>query len=358
MRIEYHRTLIADRARNEAFHAALTSLITPGETVVADIGAGTGLLGLMASKLGAKEVFLYEAAEVAGVAAEVLKSNRAKGCHLMPCHSTEMDDPPRADVVVSETLGNYAFEENIIDTLADARKRHLKAKGTIVPARVVQFVAPVISDRFHRELTVWDGVGFGIDLKVAKAMSLNNVYVRKIEAADLLDQGASAKAWDTVTLGTDTRSSRKGEASWKVEAQTTVYGFAYWWDAELTADITLSTAPGARATHWEQLYFPLASPIAIGAGESVLVTLRSTSSEEAGTHLAWTAVHFDAAGKSTPTHTSAGTRLAMLTRTDFGTFRSISVSAATSVPRLDPPLAVSSVVPVPCRFHLVGLACS
>jgi predicted RNA methylase len=69
MRIEYHRTLIADHVRNKAFHEPLSRVIKPGETTVADIGAGTGLLGLMASKLGAREVMLYEAAEVAGVAA-------------------------------------------------------------------------------------------------------------------------------------------------------------------------------------------------------------------------------------------------------------------------------------------------
>lgn len=298
MRIEYHRTLIADRVRNQAFHAALAALIRPGETVVADIGAGTGLIGLMAAKLGAREVMLYEAAEVAGVAHAVLRANRAKACHLMPCHSTEMEDPPRVDVVVSETLGNYAFEENIIDTLADARRRHLKDGGVLVPARIRQFAVPVVSDRIHRELTVWDEVGFGLDLSPARTMSLNNAYVRSFAADDLLAGGGAAKVWDTVTLGSDTKSARKGEVSWTVEAATTVYGFAYWWEADLVEGITLSTAPGAPRTHWEQLYFPILRPIALDAGESVLVTLRSRSSEEAGTHLAWTAVHFGRDGAS------------------------------------------------------------
>ena len=72
MRIEYHRTLIADRVRNQAFHDALARVIRRGETTVADIGAGTGLIGLMAAKLGAREVILYETAEVAGVAAATI----------------------------------------------------------------------------------------------------------------------------------------------------------------------------------------------------------------------------------------------------------------------------------------------
>lgn len=298
MRIEYHRTLIADHVRNQAFHDALARTIKKGETVVADIGAGTGLIGLMAAKLGAREVILYEAAEVAGVAAATIKSNRARACNLMPCHSTEMEDPPRVDLVVSETLGNYALEENIIDTLADARRRHLRDGGVMIPARIRQFVVPVISDRIHKELTVWDGVGFGIDLSVARTMSLNNAYVRSFAADELLAGGAVAKVWDEVALGSDTRGSRKGEASWKLDQAQTIYGFAYWWDAELVPGVTLSTAPDAPRTHWEQLYFPLQTPMVLEAQESALVTLRSRSSEEAGTHLAWTAVHFDRDGAS------------------------------------------------------------
>jgi protein arginine N-methyltransferase 1 len=298
MRIEYHRTLIADRVRNQAFHDALARVIKPGETIVADIGAGTGLIGLIAAKLGAREVYLYEAAEVAGVAAEVIKANRARNCHLMPCHSTEMQDPPRADVIVSETLGNYALEENIVDTLADARKRHLKDGGVIIPGKISQFVAPVVSDRVHRELAVWDGVGFGLDLAPARAMSLNNVYVRRLTPEELLENGRAAQVWDDVDLVKGRGANRKGEASFKLKSAATIYGFAYWWAAELVPGIMLSTAPNAPQTHWEQLYFPLLEPISARAGETVMASLRSRSSEEAGTHLAWTAVHFDKDGKS------------------------------------------------------------
>jgi protein arginine N-methyltransferase 1 len=298
MRIEYHRTLIADRVRNEAFHEALARVIEKGRTTVADIGAGTGLLGLMAARLGAREVYLYETAEVAGVAAALLKANRARSCLLMPCHSTEMQNPPRADVVVSETLGNYAFEENIIDTMNDARKRHLKSGGLVVPSRISQSVAPVVTDRIHKELCVWDEVGLGLDLSAARTMSLNNVYVRSIATNELLDGMRSAREWDAVDLRCETRSTRKGEASWKLGSAVTVYGFAYWWTAELLPGLTLSTAPGAPKTHWEQLYFPLVAPIAARKGETVMISLRSRSSEERGTHLAWTSVHVDQAGKS------------------------------------------------------------
>jgi predicted RNA methylase len=300
MRIEYHRTLIADRVRNEAFGRALAAVIRRGETTVADIGAGTGLLSLMAAKLGAREVFLYEAAEVAGVAAKALKANRLRNAHLFPCHSSEMVDPPKVDVIVSETLGNYPFEEHIIETLNDARRRFLKPKGVVIPHRIEQFVAPVVSGRIHAELSAWDETGF--DLSAAKAMSLNNIYVRTLAPKELLDGGASAKAWDAVDFAKENRSTRKGEAAWKVSAPVTVYGFATWWSAELGPGITLSTAPGEARTHWEQLYFPLLAPLELKAGETVSVTLRSRTTQEGGTHIAWTATRLDARGRSLERH--------------------------------------------------------
>ncbi len=298
MRIEYHRTLIADKVRNDAFAAALKAVIVPGKSVVADIGAGTGLLGLIASKLGAKDVYLFETADVAGVAAKILKANRAKNCHLIPCHSTEFSDRMSVDVIVSETLGNYALEENIIDTLNDARQRFLKPGGIIIPSRITQYAAPVIGPRIHDELTAWARVGHDVDLSVAQTMTVNNAYVRSLKARELLDEGRTAARWDTVDLTRAAKSSRKGEACWKLSQPETVYGFAAWWTADLSPGISLSTAPAAPRTHWEQLYFPLAAPIALSPGQSIALHLRSRSSEAGGTHLAWTAIQTDARGKT------------------------------------------------------------
>ncbi|CFW97570.1 Ribonucleotide-diphosphate reductase subunit beta [Candidatus Filomicrobium marinum] len=289
MRIEYHRTLIADTVRNVAFHRALKALIEPGETVVADIGAGTGLLGVMAAQLGAKEIFLYEVGEVASVAERTIARSGFDNCHLMPCHSTEMYDPPKVDLIVSETLGNYAFEEDIIATLNDARRRFLKKGGKIIPRAISQFVQPVIGARLHRELTVWGETGkrFGLDLTDAQLMSLNNVYVRRLRESELLEGGQ--RQWDHVDLSKHNSANRSGEASWSVSKESTVYGFAVWWQAELIEGVSISTGPGAAKTHWEQLYFPLERPLEVPAKAQLKFAIGSKTSPQAGTHLKWQA---------------------------------------------------------------------
>ncbi|MFM1814682.1 MAG: hypothetical protein RLZ98_1377, partial [Pseudomonadota bacterium] len=256
MRIEYHRTLLADAVRNRALEAALKASIKPGETVVADIGAGTGYLGILAAKLGAREVYLYESGAVAEVAAEVIRRNKARNCHLMPFLSYEVDEPPKVDLVVSETLGNYALEEDIVTTFNDVLKRHLKPGGQVIPCAIAQYVAPVVSSIWHDELTAWRQVGGRIDFSAAEVMSLNNVYVRTIEPSALMEEGRSAQVWDRLDLARQNKTSRKGTARWLMDGAATVYGFAVWWEAQLAPGVLISTAPGAARTHWEQLYFP------------------------------------------------------------------------------------------------------
>ena len=111
------------------------------------------------------------------------------------------------------------------------------------------------------------------------------------------DGGNCAALWDTVDLTRETKSTRKGEARWTLRKSETIYGFAAWWSSDLGAGIALSTAPDAPRTHWEQLYFPLLKPVTAKPREAICLSLRSRSSEAAGTHLTWTATHLDAKGK-------------------------------------------------------------
>lgn len=297
MRIEYHRTLLADHVRNLAFEEALKALIIPGQTVVADIGAGTGYLGLIAARCGARKVYLYESAEIATVALAVLRKNKARNCELIPFSSRDMDDPPKVDLIVSETLGNYPLEEDIVTTINDARKRHLQPGGKVIPSGIVQYVAPVIDPAFYNELITWRRAAGDIDFSAAEVMSFNNVYVRNVPEIALLGGIGSAREWDRLNFDGQNRTSRKGITRWTLEMAVAIHGFATWWDAELAPGIKLSTAPDAPHTHWEQLFFPIAEPFSGSIGDTVQFSLRSRSSPETGTHLAWTATLEDAQGK-------------------------------------------------------------
>lgn len=287
MWIEFHRNMLRDKVRNQAFYQALAQVIKPGESVVADVGSGTGLLGFLAERLGAQACHLYEYGEVTALSEKLARRNKIRRCFLIPEHSTAVIDPEPADIVVSETLGNYALEENIIETLEDA-KRFLKPGGVIIPGRIEQFVVPVTTSKFYDELTVWDDVGFDLDFRDAKRMSLNNLYVRSFTPEDLLDRGQSAQCWDHVDFRRRNAGSRRGKAEWTLAQSTTIYGFAMWWTCELVPGVSLTTSPLANTTHWEQLFFPVLEPIAGLAGDRLTIAIHSEAGEEGGAQLRWT----------------------------------------------------------------------
>jgi hypothetical protein len=288
MLIEFHRTILADRLRNEAFYEALRRVIVPGQTTVADVGSGTGVLGFMAARLGAKCVYLYEHGDVLTLSKTLARRNHIRRCVFIPEHSTHVIDPEPVDVVVSETLGNYAYEEHLLETMRDAR-RFLRSGGTVIPQRIRQYLAPVTSDRVHRELTVWAEVGFGFDLEPAARMSLNNLYVRSFAPADL--SALPAQCCDEADLRRANRSRRDARASWHCERSETVYGFALWWECELVPGIELSTSPHAARTHWEQLYLPLLEPVSTQGGDELTTKLRSDTSLQAGMSVSWRVRH-------------------------------------------------------------------
>lgn len=288
MWIEYQRSILADEQRNQAFHDALARVIHPGETTVLDIGSGTGFLSFLASRLGAKEVFMVEHnAELAGLSERLMRRNKIKHCTLFQCSSYDLFELPPVDIIVSETLGNYAYEENILEIMRDAR-RFLRPGGVILPSALEQWIAPVHTERFYNELCTWDEVGFDLDFELAKNMSFNNLYVRRFGRSDLVHE---FKRWDRVELSKKYDSLRRGESHWIIKDQATWFGFASWWRAELNHDAMLATGPLDPATHWEQLFLPLETPLQVQPGDDVYLTINSDSREGDGVMLRWQVSH-------------------------------------------------------------------
>jgi len=289
--IELHRKLLGDAPRNAAFHAALKAVIKPGVTTVADLGAGTGFLSFLARQLGAKHCTLIEYTDTLQLATQLARANKIDGLSFIQGHSAEIKKPEKVDVVVSETLGNYALEENLLETLNDAR-RYLKKNGVLIPCRLKQYVAPVLSTRLQDEIDIWPRVGFGVNLDAARTMSLNNMYVRAVQPADLGGSEAHAKCWDDLRFAAEADAApslRRESVHWsgKSLGAVTVHGYALWWVAELVPGVEISTSPFAPATHWEQIYLPLLAPITLDAGDTLECTLTSDTRPDVGVRVAW-----------------------------------------------------------------------
>ena len=173
---DWHYAMMNDIERNEAFYAALQEVVTP-RSVVLDIGAGSGLLSLMAASLGASSVLAVEGnKDIAALAQAVVERNnhsvtQGGAIKVINKLSTEvvLDDDPgdrhrrKADIVVSEIIGTLLLGESQLDYIEDARKRLLTPDATILPAAGIQY-ATLIQSYDYANLTgvsSWRGFDLG-----------------------------------------------------------------------------------------------------------------------------------------------------------------------------------------------------
>lgn len=139
-----HGRMLHDERRTGAFLAALERAVRPGD-VVLDIGTGSGVLALGAVRAGARRVYAVEASDIADVAERVFAAN---GCEdsvtLLRGWSRRIELPEPADVLVAEIIGNEPFEEDVLETTLDARRRLLRPGARLLPHALTLFARPLL----------------------------------------------------------------------------------------------------------------------------------------------------------------------------------------------------------------------
>ena len=150
----WHFYMVLDEARNKAFEAAIRRAVGPDSRVL-DIGAGTGLLAMMAARAGAGSVVSCEMnPAIADVATEIVALNGyADRVSIVSRKSTELDADAdlggRVNLIVSEIVSNNLLAEEVLPTMADAVARLLAPGGRMIP-EAGQIVV---------SLADWDGYG-------------------------------------------------------------------------------------------------------------------------------------------------------------------------------------------------------
>lgn len=136
----WHVPMMNDRLRNDAYFQALRNAVTPNAHVL-EIGTGSGLLAMMAARLGARQVTTCEVvAEIADTARAIVADNGlAPPVTVIGKKSTRLeigtDMEDRADILVSEILSSEFLGEGVLGSIEDAKRRLLKPGASIIPAR-------------------------------------------------------------------------------------------------------------------------------------------------------------------------------------------------------------------------------
>ena len=135
----WHFSIVRDEARNRAYDEALRRNVRPGMQVL-EIGAGSGLLAMMAARAGAAEVTSCEAnGAVAATAAEIVEANGfADRVTIVAKHSRDLEvgrdlDRP-ADLLVSEIVSNDILGQDVLGCMENVLGRLTRAGACIIPS--------------------------------------------------------------------------------------------------------------------------------------------------------------------------------------------------------------------------------
>jgi len=177
---DVHIRMLNDYQRTISFQKAIFETVTSND-VVLDIGAGTGVLAVTAALAGAKHVYAIERTfNLSKLAHKLFEINGvADRITLLEGNSTEIELPEKADVLVSEIIGNDPLGENILMTIMDATTRLLKTNARFIPDILKIYGLPVTipsnvisKHKFTEQSNIkwhkWYGIDFSPFIKISQ----------------------------------------------------------------------------------------------------------------------------------------------------------------------------------------------
>jgi ribosomal protein L11 methyltransferase PrmA len=270
--LDAHRRFIGDHPRVDALARAIARVVRPGDVVI-DLASGTGILGLLACRAGAARVYSIETGGIIGLARELARANGVEDrMQFVLAHSSHAELPERADVLVSDQIGQFGFEAGLIETVADVRTRLLKSDARIIPRRVTLCVAPVESPELRGGLAFWANRPVGFDFAPARTTAVNSGHRIRLQAEHLLGPAASGAVIDTRTVA---------DTPFDCDATLTAFrdgildGIGGWFVADLADGVRTTNAPGdAERIDRRNVLFPIDQPVPLSAGDTVTVSMR------------------------------------------------------------------------------------
>jgi len=265
--------MIADERRMWAYSTALRRAVS-ADSIVLDIGAGTGILSLLACQYGARKVYAVEPTSAIALAKEAACANGfADRMDCMQALSTEIRLPERADVIISDLRGVLPLLQQHLPSIIDARCRLLAPGGNLIPKRDVLWAAVVEApQQYDRLMKPWTQERFGLNMQAA-CQIVTNVWTKaRVTPHQLLTK---PQCWATIDFLTTESADVSATAHFEVVRPGLAHGFIVWFDSVLDDEIGFSNSPWEPEMIYGSAFFPWSSPVDLGFQDTVSIDLRA-----------------------------------------------------------------------------------
>lgn len=283
-----HIGMLNDRERVSRFLGAITATVRPGDVVV-DLGTGSGVFAVAAVRAGASRVYAVEASGIAKVARRVFEANGvADRITLIEGHSTGIELPERADVLIAEIIGNEPLAERILECTADAVGRFLKPDARLIPHRLAVLVVPVELPSIFRDrylaspetIARWqDEIGVDFSALADLAQSAPATFQESQMMVSQWTALAEPEMISDFDLTQPLSAAQPANARFTATRDGRIDAFVLWFRAELAEGNTLSTDPRMPRIDncWGHPVYLLASPATVRSGDRIQMRLEGNN---------------------------------------------------------------------------------
>ncbi len=274
----WHIPMLNDGPRNQAFEQAIARAIAKRgkDALVLDIGAGSGLLAMMAARAGAERVVSCEMVPVVAETAReiVARNGYDKQVRIVSAASNELilgeHLPERAQILVAEILSSDVLAEGVLPSFEDAIARLITPDAEIIPRAVAAIGCLVGGAELEKLAFVRSASGF--DVSGFEPLSANRLAVYGEEPAwRRLSADFEMVRFDLTHAH---HAPFAQERDIEVAEDGLAVGVLQWMAVDLDEETRFSTAPeGPQSRGWAQIVHTFERPLHVRRGQSVRLTL-------------------------------------------------------------------------------------
>ena len=263
----WHYDMLLDSQRNDAYERAVRKAIESKRAFgqqgisVLDIGAGSGLLSMLAARAGADKVVAVEMSQhmcdvgeetvvMNGYADKILVLNRdARRMDVVrKADGTPPDMEQKADILIYEVFDSGLIGEGALHLVASARQKLLHPDAVLIPSAGRVYCIPI---------SIRKSVVKDFDFQHLNRYNWRPDYVGVELESCTKDWKALAKPIEVFSFdfyqSEENMVPTSKQFEFEIEEEGVVNAFAFWFDLQLDEENELSTSPfSGKGKTWQQ----------------------------------------------------------------------------------------------------------
>jgi len=257
--------MLADRVRTLTYRNAIQKYIKPDD-VVLDLGTGNGILSFFAAKQKARKIYAIDHSDFIEITKKVAEHNNFHNIEFVRTHSRDFKPDEKIDVIIHEQIGDYLFNENLLENILDLKTRILKANGRIMPGKFELFLEPTCLMESARIPYIYNNKMYGIDFSVLKdyyeilenfkPATYEQRWLDSYSIECFLCETTPLLSFDLNEIESEEDIPHVFKSSKKLTKSGPLDGFCLFFNVIFDEEIFFTTSPlEINTTHWGNCFF-------------------------------------------------------------------------------------------------------